>query len=159
MKTAGECLVIGLGNPERGDDGVGPLVAERLLGKAHSIIHTGDAFGLIEDWAGADFVFVVDAAALFSAPGCVHRIDALQEALPRALLAPSTHTFGLIDAIQLARALDVLPRRLVIFAIEGACFELGAGISPEVSAAADRAVRLIMEELRILDDAGDPIDA
>ena len=30
--TPASVLVIGVGNPDRGDDGIGPLVAQRLLG-------------------------------------------------------------------------------------------------------------------------------
>ena len=29
-KRAGQVLVVGVGNPDRGDDGVGPMVARRL---------------------------------------------------------------------------------------------------------------------------------
>jgi hydrogenase maturation protease len=78
-------LVVGIGNPDRGDDGVGPLVvrqvAERLppdLARHVGIIErTGDALALIDDWAGRDAVVLVDASAPVSAAGRVHRIDLL----------------------------------------------------------------------------------
>ena len=55
-----------------------------------------------------------------------------------------THAFGLAETIELARALDRLPARLLVYGIEGACFEAGDELSPPVRAAVD-AVR---EELR-----------
>ena len=59
-------LILGIGNPDRGDDGIGPLVARRLIGRVPAGIavmeRTGDALALIEDWAGRDMVVLVDAA-------------------------------------------------------------------------------------------------
>lgn len=50
-------LLVGIGNPDRGDDGVGPLVARQLLGRVPPnvaiIERTGDALALIEDWPAA----------------------------------------------------------------------------------------------------------
>lgn len=147
-------LVIGLGNPDRGDDGIGPLVARKLIGKAprgaRVIARTGDALALIEDWAGADAVVLIDAAATVSRAGCIHRICATAEALARELPLSSTHAFGLADAVDLARALHALPPHLVVFAVEGACFEPGAVMTREVFAAADKAAALVLDELRSL---------
>lgn len=42
---------------------------------------------------------------------------------------------GLGAAIELARALDRLPGRLVNLAVEGTDFDLGLGLSPPVAAA------------------------
>ena len=57
--------------------------------------------------------------------------------LPRGALGMSTHGFGLAEALELARALGQLPRRCIVYAIEGASFETGAPLSPEVAAAVD----------------------
>jgi hydrogenase maturation protease len=50
----------------------------------------------------------------------------------------STHAFGLHEAIELARALHRLPRRVIVFAVEGRHFEAGATPSGEVEAAVPR---------------------
>ena len=56
----------------------------------------------------------------------------------------STHALGVAEAIELGRALGRLPRRLLVFGIEGGSFDAGAGLSPEV----ERAVGQLTDELR-----------
>lgn len=154
MSGPGEnILVIGLGNPDRGDDGIGPLVANAVSRLAPAgvrmIIRSGDMLVLLEDWKGADVVLIADAAALISEPGRIHRIDAAHEALPASSSSPSTHAFGLAEAVELARTLDVLPSRLVVFAIEGVNFEPGAAMTEAVAAAAGEVARRIVVELHL----------
>ena len=105
-------LVIGVGNAWRGDDGAGP--GRRARGsreRSRAVrVHEGEPIGLLEAWAGADEVIVVDAVASGAPPGTVHRLDAARRAAARAALARgSTHAFGLAETIELARALGRLP--------------------------------------------------
>ena len=63
-------LVIGIGNLLRGDDSVGRIVAQRLrernIPQLQVLEQEGETMGLMEAWAGADTVFVVDAILLRS---------------------------------------------------------------------------------------------
>ena len=81
-------------------------------------------------------------------PGTVHRFDAVSE---RAACARppcrSTHALGLADAVELARALGRLPRRLVVFGIEGAAFPLGGRPTAEVRDGARRAAHAVRAEV------------
>ncbi len=144
-------LVACLGNPDRGDDGIGPLVAQKLEGQlpAHAalIVRRGDMLSLIEDFAGCGALICVDAAAPMGSPGRVHRIDLTTGELPRELLSASTHGFGLADAIELARALNRAPQNIAIYAVEGSCFDAGAGMTPAAAAAAEQTARLIGAEV------------
>ena len=79
---------------------------------------------------------MVDAVSSGAEPGTIHRLDALTERLPAELSRGSTHAFGLAEAVELARALERLPGRLLVFGIEGKRFDAGAGLSPEVEQAA-----------------------
>lgn len=148
-------LVIGIGNPDRGDDGIGPLVARRLIGRLPPgvavIERTGDVLALIEDWKGSDVVVLVDAAAPTTSPGRVHRLDLVKDTLPTELSLASTHAFGVSQAVGLARTLGLLPANVVVYAIEGASFIPGTPMSPEVSAAADAVVTHIAAELHHLE--------
>jgi hydrogenase maturation protease len=152
-------LVVGIGNSDRGDDGVGPLVAQRLvecipadLARHVTILERGgDALALIDDWAGRDAVILVDAAAPVSAPGRIHRFDLLEEVLPIEISLSSTHAFGVADAVGLARTLGLLPNQLVVYAIEGADFDLGSAVSGRVFAAAADVVVRIIDELKCLE--------
>ncbi len=58
----------------------------------------------------------------------------------------STHSFGVAEAVELARALGRLPARIVVFGIEGRDFAQGEGLSPDVDAAVDEVVRRVTEE-------------
>ncbi len=150
-------LVIGVGNPDRGDDGIGALVARRIgacaLPGVAVLVRSGDVLGLIEDWAGQDAVVLVDAAmpnGRLPAPGRVHRIDLLKENLPADLSLASTHMLGVAEAVGLARALGMVPKTMIAYAIEGEKFAPGAGLSPEVAAAMDLVVARVGEDVRVL---------
>ena len=161
----GGVLVLCLGNPDRGDDGIGALVAERLRGLlpagAELRLRTGDILAAIEDWAGFDALICVDAAAAAERPGRMHRIDLACDALPRDIGLASSHAFGLAEAIGLARTLQLAPRQMIVYAIEGACFDAGAPISPELAARADALADEIAREARRLGAiaAEEPADA
>lgn len=145
--------IIGLGNPDRGDDGVGALVVDALAGRLPEGVETmtraGDMMALVEDWSDVAAVICIDAAATMSAPGRIHRIDGHDGTLlPEPGLA-SSHAFGLAEAIALSRALGTAPPVLVIYAIEASVFDTGTPVSPPVAAAVDEvATRVLAEALR-----------
>jgi len=147
-------LVVGIGNPDRGDDAAGLLIARRLVEHVSpevSIIErTGDLLAVIQDWVGYDAVVLVDAAALVTTAGSIHRIDLLEDQLPPELSLSSTHALGVGSAVGLARTLGLLPQHLVVFAVEGASFEAGSPLSPDVSAAVDEAVMRVLTEITLL---------
>jgi hydrogenase maturation protease len=140
-------LVIGVGNAWRRDDAAGLVVAGRLRESSprevRVIEHEGEPLDLIEEWSGARAAVVVDAVSSNASPGTIHRVDALADELPAELFRGSTHALGVAEAVELGRALERLPRRLLVFGIEGARFDAGAGLSPEV----ERAVARLVDEL------------
>jgi len=151
MTGAGKrTLVLGIGNPDRGDDGVGRAVARRLSGTlpegAAVAEHGGEATGVLACIEGAHTVFFVDACASGEPPGTIHRFDVAAAPLPAAAFALSSHGFGLPEAVELARTLGTLPPAAVVYAIEGGGFDTGAALSPAVEAAvAEVADRLSRE--------------
>jgi hydrogenase maturation protease len=155
---AGSRLVIGIGNPDRGDDGIGISVVRQLAGQVPPdvtiIERTGDALALIDDWAGQDTVILVDAAASQGSPGRIHRIDLLADALPPELSLSSTHAFGVAEAVGLALTLGLLPAQVIAYAIEGENFEPGTPLSPRVAAAAGKAAARIVAELHASERTG-----
>lgn len=142
-------LVIGAGNPDRGDDGVGPAVARLLResgsGAADVVAVRGEATGLLDLFTDRDHVIIVDACVANTAAGEILRYEAAAQPLPADIQTPSTHGFGVAAAIELARALGQLPRRVTVLAIVCADFTAGAGLSPAVAAAAERTARMIAE--------------
>ena len=144
-------LVVGLGNPDRGDDGIGAIVARRLIGRLPTevaiVVRSGNMLSLIEDWANFDALVCVDAAAPMGAPGRIHRIDLTTGELPKNTSTTSSHGLGMVDAIGLARALQLAPRDIIVYAIEGYCFNGGAPVTPQVIAAAGEVADRIFAEV------------
>jgi hydrogenase maturation protease len=144
-------LVIGVGNPLRGDDGAGLEVARLLKARGERgfevLESAGEAASLLEAWGRAEQVVVVDALSAGGAPGRVLRLESGPGPLPVALRHASTHAFGLGAAIELGRALGGLPPRLTVYGIEGRSFSFGEGLSAEVAVAVEEVARLVTLEV------------
>jgi len=144
-------LVAGIGNPDRGDDGVGPAVARRLRVRVPSEVRvlerSGDPLALIEDWNGVPSVIVVDAVAPIGEPGRIHRFDLTDGPVRIAFYPRSTHAFGVAETVELARSLGRLPGDVVVYLVEGERFTTGAPLSPAIAKAVDEVAELIIAEL------------
>ena len=147
-------LVVGIGNPDRGDDGFGPVVAQRLRERVPSTVRTlersSDALALIEDWNGIPSVIVIDAVAPISKPGLVHRLDVSGSPLPIGFAPCSSHAFGVAETIELARNLGKLPRYLVAYLVEGEQFATGAPLSQAVVESIEAVAERIFAEISAL---------
>jgi hydrogenase maturation protease len=145
-------MVIGLGNPLRGDDSVGRIVAAGVKRRNQPFLKvvesSGEVTSLMELWADSGTVIVVDAVASGGATGMVHRFDASQQALPIRFNSGSTHALGLGEAVELARALHQLPQRLIVFGIEGKRFDVGSELSTDVKRIVPQVVDRVLEEAR-----------
>ncbi|WP_327068590.1 hydrogenase maturation protease [Kitasatospora sp. NBC_01302] len=159
MTSTARTAVIGVGNEYRHDDGLGPAVLARLArlnerlplpGGTALLLCDGDPARLITLWESADLAIVVDAAhAHPGRPGRVHRLELDGGPWSPTAGATSSHGLGLGEAVELARALDRLPGRLVVYAVEGADTSPGTGLSPPVAAAVDPLTRQIAGELAV----------
>ncbi len=146
-------VVIGVGNPDRGDDGVGPEVLARLAGRVPGGVRLmrlagADPAEIMEAWSGSAGAIVVDAMVSGVAPGTITRFDAVAGPLPAGVRLASTHVLGAETAVEMARALGRLPGRLVVYGVEGESFTAGSGLSPVVVAALPVAAERILEEVR-----------
>ena len=150
------CLIIGAGNPDRGDDGVGRAVIAALRkrlgdraaeGNPTLIEHGGEATSLVDVMQDFERVVIVDAADFDSKPGSYRRFEAGDAALPSELTELSSHGFGVPQAIELARVLGALPRRCSVYAIQAATFEAGASLSPGVADAVETVAEDIMTKI------------
>jgi hydrogenase maturation protease len=136
--------IIGCGTLARGDDAAGLLVARRLraLG-VEAAEQSGESTSLMDCWTGFKQVILVDATAPVGRPGRTSVWNAHAGKLPKDFLACSTHAFGVREAVELARAMDRLPKSLSIYGIEGKQFSIGSPVSPEV----ERAVGFVAQQL------------
>ena len=174
--SVGTCLVVGLGNRDRGDDAVGPEVAARVArrlsrrasreaGTRHGrpgvrVLEHEDPAALIDTWAGADLVVVVDGIRSGRCPGTIVLLEAGADAAPLPVQpwsAPGrggTHALGLAAVVELARALDRLPRRLVVVGVEVSGTEHGAPLCPAVATAVPAAANAVITLLERASGSG-----
>jgi hydrogenase maturation protease len=145
-------LVVGVGNTYRRDDGVGPYIA-RLLAERPTpgfavTEQSGEATALMEAWGDVDGVVIVDAVQGGAPPGTIHRLDAHQAPLATESFRGSSHCLGVIQAIEISRALGRLPVRMTIYGIEGKSFGWGVGLSQHVEHAAHELAEMIVHDLK-----------
>jgi hydrogenase maturation protease len=142
-------VVLGVGNAYRGDDGVGPVVAERvrdLSSDLEVVMCEQEPTRLLDAWDGADLALVVDAVSSGVTPGTVHRFDATEGPVPTSVFRGSTHALGVGEVIELGRALGRLPGRVLLYGVEGERFGTGEGLSPAVAAVVDTLTAELLEE-------------
>jgi hydrogenase maturation protease len=145
-------LIIGVGNAFRGDDGAGLVVAQRLRSRLPPDIRvleqSGEGTALMDAWREASRVIVIDAVHSGAMPGTIHRIDVASDSVPTGLFPASTHAFGVVEAVAIARALQELPPRLIVYGIEGADFGEVQGLSEQVHHAVVAVADQIVKELQ-----------
>ncbi len=150
-------LCIGVGNPLRADDAIGLLVAQAILNRQPAAVHVvesnGDGTELLSTWAAYHAVIIIDAVASGGLPGQIYRFDAGSLPLPMRPYTASSHGFGVAEAIEMGRAINQLPRVLIVYGIEGGSFELGKPLTPAVVAAVPIVAERIMADIHAMQQA------
>jgi hydrogenase maturation protease len=134
-----DIFFIGVGNPHRRDDGVGPWVAKRLKQKnPHWRVQVAraDATALVDLFDRESLVVLVDAMKNGQKPGACLFLDGLKDDLGALDGITSSHALGVSEAVALAQVLGRLPKRLFIWAFEAGDLSFGEGLSKPVEDAA-----------------------
>ena len=140
-------LVVGLGHPDRGDDGVGVAVArvvQRLRLPDVDVVPGGEPLQLLDLWERYQRVVVVDSVRSPAPPGTVLVRNPVVAPLPSTGTSASSHSLDLAATVELARSLDRLPAQLVVVGVVGTHFARGASISELVRGGLDDAVRAVV---------------
>lgn len=131
-------LVLGLGNPLMGDDGVGFAALERLRAdydlppEVRPLDGGTLGLNLLPLLEAADEVILLDAIDTGAAPGAVVALE--RHELPRYFLHKlSPHQIDLREVLALAEWRGTLPGEIVAFGVQPARVELYYGLSPEVA--------------------------
>jgi hydrogenase maturation protease len=150
-------LILGMGNPILGDDGVGVRVAERLRGElsADSGVDVSEAcvggLSLMERMVGYEKVILVDALCKEPVnPGAVRKLSLNDLRIMGCTQhIVSAHDTNLITALEAGRRMSLpLPKNVVIYAVEAAhVLDFGEELTPEVADAVPRVVRAVLEEV------------
>ncbi|MGQ0556777.1 MAG: hydrogenase maturation protease [Nitrospiraceae bacterium] len=142
--------IIGLGNGMRGDDAVGLMAARRIrqeVGNRAEVIEAEMAgVDLVELMKGANVVILIDAARSGQAPGTIHRLDASVGPIGGQVFPRSSHAIGVSEAIELARAMDVLPTTVIVYGVEVGNTEIGQPLSFPMGEALDQVLKQIIQE-------------
>ncbi len=145
-----EAVVIGVGNRWRRDDAAGFEVIDQLrvrLGDQIALVESdGEPTRLLDAFALAPTVVMVDAVVTGADPGTIHRFT--DDDLPdRMGIGQSSHLVGLIGTIELGKLLGKLPNGLVLIGIEATDFDNGEGMTDAVIAGVAAAVGAVLAEL------------
>ncbi|MCB8976093.1 MAG: hydrogenase maturation protease [Ardenticatenaceae bacterium] len=147
-------LVLALGNPLRGDDGVGSAVLAALGETAvlppHIKLIDGGTPGLETALTlqGYDKVIVIDAANLGEAPGTWRRFSLAEANLvQQAQMNGTLHDAGFAEAVALGVALDILPPEIIVYGVQPETIEWEMGLSTAVRTAIPKICQQIQAEL------------
>jgi hydrogenase maturation protease len=140
-----KALVVGIGNAFRGDDDAGLAVARLMKQEQPAGVVVlelnNNVTALIDHLPGYDLVMIVDATKSGSSAGTIHRIDASATPLPEPGTTRSTHGMTVGSMLELARAQNFLPKKVLVYGIEGKQFEHGSPLTSEV----EKAVRIVAQ--------------
>jgi hydrogenase maturation protease len=141
-------LVIGIGNPSRGDDAIGPLAIERLeaLGLPGMELLTDFQLQVEHalDLLGRCEVVFIDAAASGEAP-----FDFVP-AQPAADASATTHTLSPAAVLEaFRRVTGEAPPAAFVLAVRGYDFELGAPLSAAAARNLDAALEMLVARLAV----------
>lgn len=147
--------VIGCGNPNRGDDGVGPAVIARLmrlgLPADVGLFDAGtDGMAIMYGARGARRLIIVDARAPENQPGAIYEVPGdILEAEPVHGLG--LHAFRWDHALFVGRKLygDAFPKDVEVFLIEAGSLDYSTDLSEPVARAADLVAERIAARLSV----------
>ena len=151
-------VVVCLGNPLMGDDGIGQAVYEHLCGRLPDfveLVEAGcDSLDALLDARDAERVILVDAIDAEEEPGTLFRFDAetiRKTAMPRMHL--SLHELSLKECLALAELSGFEGDKLVVVGMQPAVVEPRMRLSDTVAEKLPDLIDLIEQEIRrVCDD-------
>lgn len=149
-------VVLGIGNPLMGDDGIGITIVQRLLNREEVSpfaqgkveILDGGTLGylLIDRLAGVSELVVVDAANMGTDAGAVRVFeDGDMDDFLASNRKSSVHEVGLIDLLEMLALMGQLPQRRALVGIQPEIVDWQTDLSPAVAASLPRAEAAVME--------------
>lgn len=163
--------VIGCGNPNRTDDGVGVVVSQRLIERlrrhplpAVQAFDCGTAgMDVMYRARGSDSLILIDACLSGGEPGAIYEVpgEALETSKEPSY---SLHDFRWDHALAAGRKIygAHFPADVRVWLIEAQSTALGLSLTPPVAASADRVFSRVLDRIAAYtshqDDSGPPSD-
>jgi hydrogenase maturation protease len=152
--TAGRIVILGVGNLLLKDEGLGIHVVRQLQKKvlppAVEVLDGGVAgIGLLDLFQGARKLVLIDAADMNLAPGTVVRFTPEEIRTKSDPSAPkfSAHEVGLLEVLELARALGQCPPEVVIIGVQPKEISWGMDLTPEIQASLPQVLEAVLKEI------------
>lgn len=158
MKNMKDTIVIGLGNPLMGDEGIGITLIEKLeeLARQGKIpgadkirFHDGGTGGmnLLHVLAGRKKAILIDCALMGTQPGTIRRFTPDQVQTVKKLAHLSLHEVDILKVIQLARQLGECPDQIIFFGIEPQEITQRMDLSDILKSGLNRCLQTILSEI------------
>ncbi|MBE9098265.1 hydrogenase maturation protease [Vacuolonema iberomarrocanum] len=149
--------IIGCGNLNRCDDGVGVLIAQRLQTYLKEnpvpevqVFDCGTAgIDVMFQARGSDELIVIDASRTGSEPGAIYQVPGeVLEQLPEP--SYNLHDFRWDHAIATGRKIfkDSFPTKVTVYLIEAQSLDFGWTLSPAIAQAAEQVFQTITTDLQ-----------
>jgi hydrogenase maturation protease len=146
-------LVLGIGNPILGDDGVGFHITQELSNKTKSVdikYASTEGLNLLDSIVGYDKAIIVDAIKTENGvPGEIYRLQP-QDFVGTVHFGTSAHDTNFATAIEIGKRFlpEQMPKEIVIFAIEvEEVTKFTEEMTEKVKKAVPRAVDLVLEQI------------
>lgn len=146
-------VIIGCGNTNRLDDGVGPHVINKLknmsLPNDIALFDAGtDGMGILYQARGVEQLIIIDARIPEGSPGAIYEVpgDILQRPPNQSM---NLHDFRWDHALYAGHKIygEDFPENVSVYLIEAKSIDLGLGLSSEVEGAANAVAQKIANQL------------
>ncbi len=148
--------ILGCGNPNRSDDGVGVRIAERLIEHLRQaprdnvqVFDAGtDGMGVMFRARGSSALIIIDASSSGAEPGAIFEVPGSElEGKPPD--SYSLHDFRWDHALYAGRQIfkDDFPKDVSVFLIEAKSLAMGLELTDAAAQAADKVTQKIIQKI------------
>ena len=143
-------IVIGIGNPNFKDDGVGLKVVEELekKGVKDTVKYLNIDLKVIDSMRGYRKAIIVDAVKTGATPGTIFEFDG--KSTWQNVYASGTHSMSIFEVIRIGYEVfpEEMPEEVKIIGIEGEeVLSLGMELTPTIQKIVPKVVEKILNEL------------
>lgn len=146
-------VVLGVGNPLMGDDGIGSHVARELKRRTGAMpdIDVFEAvispMSVVHIIANCERVIIIDCARMGRNPADICRFSPEEAFSLKSLPGVSLHESDLLNSLEISRMLGECPEDVVILGIEPGGISFGEHISPQLEDRIGEYVDAVLEEI------------
>ncbi|HXK36562.1 MAG TPA: hydrogenase maturation protease [Candidatus Paceibacterota bacterium] len=155
IKLPKSIVVLGLGNPLMGDEGIGVHLIERLAESADKypgvdFVDAGTGgLSVLHQIEGRHKAIFIDCAFMDEEPGTIRRFTPEEVRTRKVLAHQSLHEADLLQILTLAVQLGQGPERVVLFGIQPQRVGPGQGLSRTLADRIEEYAGVILQELEL----------